>query len=250
MSISSEIERIQTAKSAIITSIENKGVTVPTGAMIDELPELIDSIPSGGGGGDSFFKKSKYAFLGNFGVDVENKIFRPFVPSSLSGGGGFCVAEDNLDGFEKLLLKIVFNKVSSGGSGTVVGYQSRNSSYTDGRIFLINTDISGGHIIWKVASSTTSWREYIYSGFSSGINKIEVEVEKISTNYKITFKLNDVEKYNSITPIYNAGFFCPTFFMSNFYIGNRPSYLDLYSNEYIDMTNTSLIIDGEKFFGL
>ncbi len=51
MSISSEIERIQTAKSAIITSIENKGVTVPTGAMIDELPELIDSIPSGGGGG-------------------------------------------------------------------------------------------------------------------------------------------------------------------------------------------------------
>ena len=52
MSISSEIERIQTAKSAIITSIENKGVTVPTGAKIDELSELIDSIPSGGGGGN------------------------------------------------------------------------------------------------------------------------------------------------------------------------------------------------------
>ena len=51
MSISSEIERIQSAKSDIITAIENKGVTVPTGATIDELPELIDSIPGGGGGG-------------------------------------------------------------------------------------------------------------------------------------------------------------------------------------------------------
>ena len=53
MSISSEIERIQSAKSDIITAIENKGVTVPTGAKIDELSTLIDSIPSGGGGGQN-----------------------------------------------------------------------------------------------------------------------------------------------------------------------------------------------------
>lgn len=49
MSISSEIERIQSAKSDIITAIENQGVTVPTGATIDALSNLIDSIPSGGG---------------------------------------------------------------------------------------------------------------------------------------------------------------------------------------------------------
>lgn len=72
MSISSEIERIQSAKSDIITAIENKGVTVPAGAAIDELPELIDSIPSGGGGGvPTIFK--------NVIVSTANKLYPSFL---------------------------------------------------------------------------------------------------------------------------------------------------------------------------
>lgn len=51
MSISTEISRIQTATADIKTAITGKGVTVPTGSQIDDLPALITSIPSGGGSG-------------------------------------------------------------------------------------------------------------------------------------------------------------------------------------------------------
>lgn len=53
MSISSEITRISNAKTAIAESITNKGVTVPSGTKIDGMATLIDSIPTGGGGGDT-----------------------------------------------------------------------------------------------------------------------------------------------------------------------------------------------------
>lgn len=49
MSISSEITRLQNAKADIKSSIEEKGVTVPSTATLDEYSELIDSIPAGGG---------------------------------------------------------------------------------------------------------------------------------------------------------------------------------------------------------
>lgn len=46
MSIQSEITRINNAKTAIKTSIESKGVTVPNATMLDDMPELIDQIES------------------------------------------------------------------------------------------------------------------------------------------------------------------------------------------------------------
>ncbi len=49
MTIASEITRIQTAKANIKTSIENKGVTVPSATTLSGYPALIDSIAQGGG---------------------------------------------------------------------------------------------------------------------------------------------------------------------------------------------------------
>ena len=51
MSIASEITRIQNAKEDIKTSIENKGVIVPSTTTLDGYSALIDNI-SGGGGAD------------------------------------------------------------------------------------------------------------------------------------------------------------------------------------------------------
>lgn len=47
MSIATEITRLQNAKSAIKTSIEGKGVTVPSTTTLDGYSTLIDSISSG-----------------------------------------------------------------------------------------------------------------------------------------------------------------------------------------------------------
>lgn len=49
MSIASEITRISAARNDILTSIANKGVTVPETATLSSCPVLIDSIQTGGG---------------------------------------------------------------------------------------------------------------------------------------------------------------------------------------------------------
>ena len=54
MSIANEITRLQGVKSDILTAIADKGVTVPTGSMLDDCPDLIASISGGGGGGANF----------------------------------------------------------------------------------------------------------------------------------------------------------------------------------------------------
>ena len=48
MSILSEIQRIDQAKDDIVTALENKGVIVPQGTKIDDVPILIDTMASGG----------------------------------------------------------------------------------------------------------------------------------------------------------------------------------------------------------
>ena len=47
MSISSEISRLQTAKADLKTAIENKGVTVPSSALIDAYADYVDDITGG-----------------------------------------------------------------------------------------------------------------------------------------------------------------------------------------------------------
>lgn len=49
MSIQTELARITNAKDAIKTAIEGKGVTVPSGTLLDGMAALIESIEAGGG---------------------------------------------------------------------------------------------------------------------------------------------------------------------------------------------------------
>ena len=95
MSIATEITRLQNAKASIKTSIENKGVTVPSSTKLDGYSALIDSIQTGGGGisvddiaqnlqpsgaitlSDSVTKIGDYAFAGKpitsvYGKNVTN----------------------------------------------------------------------------------------------------------------------------------------------------------------------------------
>ena len=49
MSIQTELTRLTNAKAAIQTAIEGKGVTVPSGTLLDGMASLIESIETGGG---------------------------------------------------------------------------------------------------------------------------------------------------------------------------------------------------------
>ena len=46
--IKSSVRRLQRAKTDIVSAIETKGVSVPDGAKIDDMPELISHIAGGG----------------------------------------------------------------------------------------------------------------------------------------------------------------------------------------------------------
>lgn len=48
MSVQSEITRLENAKAAIKAAIEGKGVTVPSGTLLDGMAALIDAIEAGG----------------------------------------------------------------------------------------------------------------------------------------------------------------------------------------------------------
>ena len=51
MSIASKLQELDAAKDDIFDAIEAKGVTVPAGSGLADVPALIGSIPTGGGGG-------------------------------------------------------------------------------------------------------------------------------------------------------------------------------------------------------
>lgn len=62
MSIATELTRLNNAKSALKSAIENKGVTVPSSTKLDGYASLVNSIPSGGGTeGDIMNPNSIYA---------------------------------------------------------------------------------------------------------------------------------------------------------------------------------------------
>lgn len=64
MSIATEIQRINTAKSGIKTAIENKGVSVPDSAKIDSYPDYIDQITGGG----------SVEYEPGFGINIESNV--------------------------------------------------------------------------------------------------------------------------------------------------------------------------------
>ena len=49
MSVQTQIDRLASAKAAIKTAIEGKGVTVPDATLLDGMAALIESIEAGGG---------------------------------------------------------------------------------------------------------------------------------------------------------------------------------------------------------
>ena len=58
MSIQTELTRLTNAKAAIQTAIEGKGVTVPSGTLLDGMAALIEAIEAGGGEMDTIFGHS------------------------------------------------------------------------------------------------------------------------------------------------------------------------------------------------
>ena len=83
MSIATEITRLQNAKASIKTSIENKGVTVPSATKLDGYSSLIDSIPTG-----SQVTVEPLSVTQNGTYQETGKAYSPVTVNVQGGGGG------------------------------------------------------------------------------------------------------------------------------------------------------------------
>lgn len=70
MSVATELTRIQTAKSNLKTSIEAKGVQIPSNALISAYSGYVDQIQTGGGGISPTFTDASYLCYGGRFVDI------------------------------------------------------------------------------------------------------------------------------------------------------------------------------------
>ena len=77
MSIQTELTRLTNAKAAIKTAIEGKGVTVPSGTLLDGMASLIESIEAGGGSGTvSGYATGTYTVASDktIGLNISNAV--------------------------------------------------------------------------------------------------------------------------------------------------------------------------------
>ena len=119
MSIQSEIARIESAKTALATAIEGKGVTVPDGTLLDGMAALIEAIEAGGGDYviGSVTPASDYDRLGIGTIKDTTAVAYP-----LEFGLAICVeAADLKTTHGALLFANRYNKDGNSGSATCYG---------------------------------------------------------------------------------------------------------------------------------
>ena len=95
MSIQTELTRLTNAKAAIQTAIEGKGVTVPSGTLLDGMAALIESIEAGGGGGTDISPwKDMVTFSITPSEDLTGGIdFTSFIPGRTSSPDIFMLGQ-------------------------------------------------------------------------------------------------------------------------------------------------------------
>lgn len=149
MSIQSEIARITNKRDASFTAVANKGVTVPSGSTIDDLPSLIGAISTSSPTysitktltnvtttnddtvvlqGNSFFAdltpangcqiRSITVMMG--GVDITSQVFTPGTGTkNITANGTYSALTDDLSGYSQVSVNVP-NSYASSDEGKVV----------------------------------------------------------------------------------------------------------------------------------
>lgn len=107
MSIVTEISRLKNAKSAIAAAIAEKGVTVPSGTLIDGMAALIESIEAGSGGFENI-QTVTGSFTPESLIEVKTQLFPTIDAFTVEHNAGFvpraAIAYTGTYGTSKLTL--------------------------------------------------------------------------------------------------------------------------------------------------
>jgi hypothetical protein len=190
MSISTEIARLQQAKSDLATSIANKGVTVPAATTIDGYAALVDQIQTGGGDIIGVLDPTKLETAGitviqgdsNYGVYGSSNAKRlrikagcliPIEYGQTITFYGLKGVNCNLNAL--ILCFVIYSSNSSPSHSTLIGGSNIGSS----SFFPENESELG---------NTYRWANNIGSGYLSFVSKIGTTDSNINiSNYSIAY---------------------------------------------------------------
>lgn len=250
MSISNEIQRIQNAKEAIKTSINNKGGSLTDTSKLDEFATAIDNLPSGGSGEQvingftrflisdlkgyeqfAFFDSgSNYSMITeNFNIMI-NKIREVFTAIENEGAKFYVYTIDVDLSTSSFITRYVETPVANlniivGCLHHIVSYGSGNAGELDTSDHNIRNNIYVGidHIItplaWR-AIEPLSEREKLLIIYDL-LEQIPSFIIKYSTpftphfNEQIPFDTGTFSMYINVAPLGNVNYFNYTVLTSN-----------------------------------
>ena len=255
MSLSSEITRLQNAKSALKTSIEAKGVTVSDSTLISGYSAYVDQIPTGGGGGGDDILRDLIekdittlnipegtTQIGNYAFSYCEKVRSVTIPNSVTSIGNY--AFGSCSGLTSVEIP---NSVTSIGSSAFSYCDSLTSVEIPNSVTSIGSsafsDCSKLSTITINATTPPTFGSIYSMNFY-----VFVPSESVDT-YKAT---NELKKYpNNIysLPILKGEYLTGTikmpsnrkFALSKIFKNNYPKYFDkLYINDIEVSTDYSL----------
>ena len=155
MSIQTELTRLTNAKAAIQTAIEGKGVTVPSGTLLDGMAALIDAIEAGGG------SSTKDFYFGTITIANTGRVMFvewPNIPDVLVITGPL-----NSSSSDRVGLAIHIKDADGGIYQEKWRYQSTKyligTSVTDGSLFTLSKKSNSGFDI-NINSGESSFGSY------------------------------------------------------------------------------------------
>lgn len=182
MSVQSEITRIESAKTAIATAIEGKGVTVPEGTKLDGLAALVESIEAGGMPG--FYTGSITVAEESVSVTIENAFTAWHSPRIiLVYEENAAIYDDIADGVYYPKIIALRNSLADTTEATssapfagyyVATYRSGNSNSIKSEVLNVSSVLGGsaatGKYVYNVIKGKYSSGElYVYCGGTYGL---------------------------------------------------------------------------------
>lgn len=149
MSIASEITRLQSVKSDILNALAAKGVTVPAGSALDDVPGLVASIPSGG----------SIDIVPSGGYYVQGKALN-YYANNVSGTGVSVSAND----LEHSIIEVSFTLKGVGESLMYVGrkgYYGNPIYFMNYGGYLYGASSSGAYIPWGTSPGSIYLPDYV-----------------------------------------------------------------------------------------
>lgn len=187
MSIQSEITRITNKRNQSFTKIASKGVTVPSGSTIDDLPDLIDlievhdtysitkilsNVTSSNDdaeiiAGNSFYMDltptSGYVIssitVTMGGVDVTEQVFKPGTSAkSITANGVYIASDDALSGYDRVVVNVPSSAPNLGTKSITENgtYNASDDSLDGYSSVIVDIPASGGSSEESIVKTTST----------------------------------------------------------------------------------------------